>query len=148
MDRLRLCFTTYPLPGGMAPSRTSQHGVTGAVEVKWMESYLLPLSFSVNFFASLLHLSPSHSFTCLTLLLFLPFHSVSVQPTEQQYGTRFGEQTSVYQSLQLRDHLQRANAVTLLPAKLDLRGHVSSSGHPLQHRLPWAAQLRGHLPAV
>lgn len=104
----------------MAPSRTSQHGVTGAVEVEWMESYLLPLSFSVNFFASLLYLSPSHSFTCLTLLLFLPFHSVSVQPTEQQYGTRFGEQTSVYQSLQLRDHLQRANAVTLLPAKLDL----------------------------
>lgn len=33
----------------MAPSRTSQHGVTGAVEVEWMESYLLPLSFSQLF---------------------------------------------------------------------------------------------------
>lgn len=91
------------------------------------------LSISAFFFAYLLHLSPSHSFTCLTLLHCLPFHSVSVQPTEQQYGTRFGEQTSVYQSVQLRDHLQRANAVTLLSAKLNLRGHVSSPGHPVQH---------------
>uniref|UniRef100_A0A9J8BLZ6 Cellular tumor antigen p53 n=1 Tax=Cyprinus carpio carpio TaxID=630221 RepID=A0A9J8BLZ6_CYPCA len=41
----------------MTPSRTSQRSVTGAQEVEWMESYLLPLSLNVNF------LPPS--FTCL-----------------------------------------------------------------------------------
>lgn len=62
------------------PSCTSQHGVTGAVEVEWRESHLLPLSFNINFFL------PT-SFTCLppTLLPVLPSFTFCLF-TQSQYS--------------------------------------------------------------
>lgn len=67
----------------MAPSRTSQQGVTGAVEVEWMESYLLPLFFQYQFFF-VFCLPP---FTCLppTLLPVSPSFTVCLF-TQSQYS--------------------------------------------------------------
>lgn len=87
-------FNNLPFAWRHAPSRTSQHGVTGAVEVEWMEFYLLPLSFNINFFC----LPPSPVSPSFTFCLFTQSqYSLLSSSMEQGLGNRPAS-TSPYSS--------------------------------------------------
>ena len=86
------------------------------------------------------------TFTCVCAVLCV---SVPVQPPEQQHGVQPGPPARLlHQPLRLRQRLQRADALALRPAQLHLRGRLAGARHPLQHGLPRAPRLPGHLPAV